>query len=116
MPFTLVWLDASTDTFHELEAATRKSLDKRQKSKKAKALKQEGLFKQVVKCVELLQANPRHPGLKTHEYNSIENPYDPETKVFEAYAQNRTPDACRIFWCYGPKKGEITIIAITPHP
>ena len=116
MPFTLVWLEESADTFHALEAAARKSLENRRKSTKAKASKQEGLFKQVVKCVELLQANPRHPGLKTHEYNSIENPYDPDTKVFEAYVQNRPPSACRIFWCYGPKKGEITIIAITPHP
>lgn len=116
MPFTLVWLESSTDTFHKLEAAARKSLESRQKSTKAKASKQEGLFKQLVKCVELLQANPRHPGLKTHEYISIENPYSPDTKVFEAYVQNRTPGAYRVFWCYGPNKGEITIIAITPHP
>ena len=27
-----------------------------------------------------------------------------------------TPGACRTFWCYGPAKREITIIAITPHP
>ena len=116
MSFSLVWLEAPADTFDELEAAARKSLENRQKSKKAKASKQEGLFKQVVKCVELLQVNPRHPGLKTHEYNSIENPYDPDTKVFEAYVQNRTPGAYHIFWCYGPEKGEITIIAIAPHP
>ena len=116
MPFTLVWLEGSADTFHELEAAARKSLDNRRASQKAKASQQEGLFKQVVKCVGLLQANPRHPGLNTHEYRSIENPYDPDTKVFEAYVQNRTPGAYRIFWCYGPKQSEITIIAITPHP
>ncbi|MSQ71798.1 MAG: hypothetical protein EXR27_11005 [Betaproteobacteria bacterium] len=116
MPFTLVWLDESTDTFNELAAAAGKSLENRQSSGKAKASKQEGLFKQVVKCVELLQASPRHPGLQTHEYHSIESPYDPDAKVFEAYAQNRTPGAYRVFWCYGPKKAEITIIAITPHP
>jgi hypothetical protein len=116
MPFTLVWLEASADTFRALQEEAQKSLRNRQKFRKAKASKQEVLFKQVVKCVELLQANPRHPGLKTLEYNSIENPYDPDTKVFEAYVQNRTPGAYRIFWCYGPKKGEITIIAITPHP
>ncbi len=116
MSFTLVWLDESTDTFNALQAAATKSLENRRRSAKAKASKQEGLFKQVVKCVQLLQENPRHPGLQTHEYNSIENPYDPDTKVFEAYAQNRTPGAYRVFWCYGPKKGEITIIAITPHP
>ncbi len=116
MSFTLVWLEESASTFDELEAAARKSLENRKKSKKAKASRQEGLFKQILKCVELLQANPRHPGLNTHEYESIENPYDPDTKVFEAYVQNRTPGAYRVFWCYGPKQGEITIIAITPHP
>ena len=116
MPFALVWLEGSADTFHELGAAALKALENRQKSRKAKASNQEGLFKQVVKCIELLQTNPRHPGLNTHEYNSIENPYDPATKVFEAYVQNRTPSAYRVFWCYGPKKGEITIIAITAHP
>ena len=116
MSFKLVWVDESDSTFHELEAAARKSLENRGKSGKAKASKQEGPFKQVVKCVELLQTNPRHPGLETHEYHSIENPYDHKQKVFEAYAQNRTPGAYRVFWCYGPGKGEITIIAITPHP
>jgi hypothetical protein len=116
MSFTLVWLEESAITFQALEAAARKSLENRQRIKKARASKQEGLFKQVLKCVELLQTNPRHPGLNTHEHDSIENPYDPATKVFEAYVQNRTPGAYRVFWCYGPKKNEITVIAITPHP
>lgn len=116
MPFTPVWLEEPAGVFHELEAAARRSLENREKSRKAKASRQEGLFKQVVKCVELLLANPRHTSLNTHEYHSIENPYDPAAKVFEAYVQNRTPGAYRIFWCYGPKKNDITIIAITPHP
>ncbi len=76
----------------------------------------EGLFRQVEKCVRLLRADPRHPGLRTHEYSSIENPFDSWQKVFEAYAQNQTPGAYRVFWCYGPGDREITIIAITPHP
>lgn len=46
----------------------------------------------------------------------MENPFDPKNKVFEAYAQNRTPGAYRIFWCYGPQKTQITVLAITPHP
>jgi hypothetical protein len=37
-------------------------------------------------------------------------------KVFEAYAQNNTPGAYRIFWCYGPAKSELTIITITAQP
>lgn len=116
MSFALVWLEGAEDTFRELEAAAQKSLDNRQRYKKSKASRQEGIFKQIVKCVLLLQENPRHPGLNTHPYDSIENPYDAETKVFEAYVQNRTPGAYRVFWCYGPQKSEITIIAITPHP
>ena len=76
----------------------------------------EGLFKQVEKCVRLLRTDPRHPGLRTHEYSSIENPFDSRKKVFEAYVQNQTPGAYRVFWCYGPGDREITIIAITPHP
>jgi len=28
--------------------------------------------------------------------------------------ENKTPGAYRIFWCYGPEKGEMTIIAIHP--
>lgn len=69
-----------------------------------------------MKCLSLLSTNTRHPGLHTHEFHSLPNPFDPKGKVFEAYVQNRTPGAYRVFWCYGPSKGEITIIAITPHP
>ena len=75
-----------------------------------------GLVKQIKKSLGYLQTNPRHPSLNTHEYTSISHPFNPEEKVFEAYAQNNTPSAYRIFWCYGPEKRQITIIAITPHP
>jgi len=37
-------------------------------------------------------------------------------EVFEAYAENRTPAAYRIFWYYGPEADQITIVAINPHP
>ena len=75
-----------------------------------------GLVKQIKKSLAYLQTNPKHPSLNTHEYTSIPHPFDPRQKVFEAYAQNKTPSAYRIFWCYGPPKKQITIIAITPHP
>ena len=77
--------------------------------------KQIGLYKQIHKTLQI-QANPRHPGLHTHEYSSLENPFNSKEKVFEAHAQNNTPGAYRVFWCYGPEKRQITIIAITPHP
>lgn len=114
--FELVWLVTANQKYEELAGAAKSSLDTREKNKRAKASPVEGLFKQVDKCIELLQSNPRHPGLNTHEFDSLSHPYDPKQKVFEAYAQNKTPGAYRVFWCYGPTKGKITIIAITPHP
>jgi hypothetical protein len=116
VPFTARWLPEALATYNQLKAQATASLQNRQKNDKAKATKAEGLFKQVRKCVELLADNPRHPGLQTHPYSSIPNPYDPKQKVFEAYAQNQTAGAYREFWCYGPGKHELTIIAITLHP
>ena len=75
-----------------------------------------GLVKQIKQSLGVLQRNPKHPSLHTHPYASIEQPYHPKEKVFEAYAQNNTPSAYRIFWCYGPHKRQLTILAITPHP
>ena len=100
---------------NELRNAAKASLANRKKNKKSKASGQEGLYKQVAKTLSFL-TNPRHPGLHTHEYDSLENPFDKNGKVFEAYAQNKTPGAYRVFWCYGPNAGEITVIAITEHP
>lgn len=71
-------------------------------------------LKAVQKALGLLETNPRHPGLKTHKYSSLIGAGGNE--VFEAYAENKTPAAWRIFWHYGPSKGQITILAITPHP
>lgn len=76
----------------------------------------DGLDKQIKKALGYLQLNPRHPSLNTHVFHSMEHPFDSTDKVFEAYAQNNTPGAYRIFWCYGPQKKEITVIAITAHP
>lgn len=71
-------------------------------------------LKAVRKALAYLETNPRHPSLSTHKYSSIIGPKGEE--VLEAYAENKTSAAYRIFWFYGPKKKEITIIAITPHP
>lgn len=120
--FKFKWTKKAGDQYKKLANAankiskTRKAFSKKSKSKKKKPSKQAGLFKQVYKALNYLKENPSHQSLQTHEYSSLGNPYDKNGKVFEAYAQNRTPGAYRIFWCYGPKKGEITIIAITPHP
>jgi len=81
----------------------------------------QGLFKQVRKTLGLLETNLRHPSLSTHLYHSLHGPNGEE--IFEAYVQNRTPGAFRIFFCYGPdlisgkKRTQVlTIVAITAHP
>lgn len=71
-------------------------------------------FKAVGKALAYMNANLRHPSLKTHKFDGIESPFGGE--VFESYAQNKTSGAYRVFWTYGPNKAEITVLAITPHP
>lgn len=61
-----------------------------------------------------MATNLRHPSLNTHEYHSLSGPNG--EKIFEAYAQQKTSGAYRIFWYYGPGKNTISIIAIIPHP
>ena len=114
--FRLVWLQEAQDQYDTLKANAQKRAAARKLTGKTKSTKDEGLFKQVHKTISLLAQNPRHPGLATHEFHSLTNPYDPKAKVFEAYAQQGTSGAYRVFWCYGPKKGEITLITITSHP
>jgi len=96
--FDIFWTESAQIEFKRLKSD--RSLEKQ--------------YKAVKKTLLLLAANPRHPGLKTHEYSSLKGPA--KEKVFEAYAEQNTPAAYRVFWYYGPGKGEITVIAIVQHP
>lgn len=71
-------------------------------------------LKAVRKALCFLENNPRHQSLNTHKHTFLSREYKKE--IFEAYAENKTPQAYRIFWHYAPNQKEITIIAITPHP
>jgi hypothetical protein len=81
-----------------------------------------GVVKQVRKTLRYLETNLRAKSLQTHEYESLSRRYG--IKVFEAYVQQKTPAAYRVFWHYGPDETSkdrrripiITIIVITPHP
>jgi hypothetical protein len=80
-----------------------------------------GLNKQILKTLGLLELNTRHPGLNTHEYRSLEGVKG--ERVWEAFAQNQTPGAYRVFFHYGPDEVSgkrrvpiVTIVAITSHP
>lgn len=91
---------------------TDNAIEDLNKLKKDPALKKQ--HKAVSKALELLQKNPRHPSLQTHPYRSLKGPRG--EKVFEAYAEQRTPAAYRIFFNYAPTRGKIMILTIVPHP
>lgn len=61
-----------------------------------------------------LQQDPRHPGLNSHKYDSIEGVNGEE--VWESYVENNTPSAWRVFWHYGPDRQTITVVTMGPHP
>ncbi|HEX8362027.1 MAG TPA: hypothetical protein VF613_18055 [Longimicrobium sp.] len=96
MAFALTFTPEAASVLRELEARNAPKL------------------KKVRKTLALLETNPRHPGLSTHEFTSLSGPAG--EKVFEAYVENRTPGAWRVFWYYGPRPGMIRILNITPHP
>ena len=98
MAFKLLFTDQAASDLEQLE--NEKSLLKR--------------LKAVRKALGYLEKNPRHPALNTHKYSSIKGPNNED--VFEAYAENKTPAAYRIFWYYGTGKNKITILTITSHP
>ncbi|MEX2171801.1 MAG: hypothetical protein WD851_20950 [Pirellulales bacterium] len=111
MAYTLRWTETADATY----TALRSDAEKQQAAGKTSS-RQIGTFKQIAKAIRLLRDNPRHPSLHTHEYSGIENPFDPDARLWEAYAQNKTPSAYRVFWSYGPGRDELTTIAITSHP
>ena len=98
MSFTLLFTSEANANLKDIEK--NKSLSKR--------------LKAIYKALAYLEVNPCHPSLNTHKYESLTRKAG--FQVFEAYAENCTPQAYRIFWRYGPQKHTITIIAITAHP
>ena len=100
MRFRLVFTTRAAQDLHALEFND----DKRDPVK----------LKKVRRCLALLEADPRHPGLETHEYQSMKGRCG--ERVWEAYVESNTPAAWRVFWHYGPDQGTITVIAITRHP
>ena len=71
-------------------------------------------FKKLVKALRFLRENPRHNSLASHEIDTLTRKHG--IRIFQSYLENRTPAAGRIFWAYGPDPGDITILAVEPHP
>lgn len=75
---------------------------------------EEKFFKKLVKALGFLGQNPRHPGLASHEIDDLTRKHG--IKIFQSYLENNTPAAGRLFWAYGPDQGDITVLAVEPHP
>jgi hypothetical protein len=75
---------------------------------------EERFFKKLAKALALLAQNPRHNSLASHEIDDLTRKYG--FKVFQSYLENDTPAAGRFFWAYGPDQGDITVLAVEPHP
>ena len=96
MQFELIYTDKANDTLDKIEAEDEKK------------------FAKVRKTLGIMQTNMKTPGLQTHEYDAITGVNG--ERVWEAYVENNTPSAYRVFWHYGPGRGIITIVDVTPHP
>lgn len=96
----------------EMEALWRDLKDKADSGTAGK--KEMKLYRQLGKAMKLLSSNPGHPGLHSHEITALTARYG--IKVWESYLENNTPGAGRIFWVYGPNRGDITVIGLEPHP
>ena len=96
----------------EMEAFWNDLSTRRQQGKLDK--EGEKFLKKLVKALAFLGQNPRHPGLASHEIDDLTRKYG--VKIFQSYLENNTPAAGRLFWAYGPDKGDITVLAIEPHP
>ena len=75
---------------------------------------EEKFFKKLVKALGFLGSNPKHNSLSSHEITDLSRKYG--IRIFQSYLENNTPGAGRIFWAYGPEQGDITVLAIEPHP
>lgn len=91
----------------EMADSAFEDLEKIKKSHKAEILR-----KKIKNKIELLEQNPRHSSLNSHEYTSLSKRYG--VKIFGIYIENKTPRAYRLFWHYH-ENNIIRIVAIMPH-
>ena len=67
------------------------------------------VYQQLKLRVPLLETNPRHPSLRTHEVKHSTGDFG--GKIFEAYVSKKY----RMTWEYGPSRGEIILRNVDNH-
>ena len=69
----------------------------------------EGVYRQLKKQVLLLEQNPRHPSLKTHQFKNAIGNFG--ARIFEGYVNKQY----RFTWQYGKKRPEIILRNVDNH-
>ena len=72
------------------------------------------LARKFFKTLDLLSANPRHNSLASHEIDELTKRVG--FRCSSRTLKNRTPSAGRLFWAYGPERGQIAVLGLEPHP
>jgi hypothetical protein len=75
-----------------------------------------GKYRKVVRCLAKLEQDPNYPSLASHRFETIKTLGPDREPIGESYVENDAPSAGRIWWFYGPDRGEITVVNIGPHP
>lgn len=89
--------------------------DLQQKYRSGTIKKSEGLlYKKWGNALKKLSEDPTYPSLQTHEIPPLSKRYG--MKVWQSYLENKTSDAMRMYWVYGPDQKDITVIGLEPHP
>ena len=96
----------------EMEALWNKLQTGHRNGKNSK--KDEELYMKWGSALKKLSADPMYPSLHTHEIEPLSRRYG--MKVWQAYLENKTSKARRMYWVYGPDQKDITIIGLEPHP
>ena len=106
MPFNIrMGVPRMEATWNDLVARARSGKLDREETKS---------YRKLTKALEYLRENPRHNSLASHEIDALSRKCG--FRVFQSYLENKTPAAGRMFWAYGPDKGDITILAVESHP
>ena len=96
MAYELIFAPEAQETLDHLAARDPKKLTK------------------VEKCLGLLEQDPHYRSLQSHRFDSLDGVFG--EKVWESYAENNTPSAWRVWWFFGPREGQISVVKIAAHP
>lgn len=62
----------------------------------------------------LADEGPEYPSLQSHRFDALDKEIG-ET-VWESWVESAVQDAWRVWWYFGPEKGQITVFLLGPHP